>query len=191
MSNDIDEVVNRFEETLSSFTCKGSGIDANEQSVKDAISYMVSKEYKKAVSLFEKPANEGHMGAQYALGELYMEGKGVDKDERKAVYWFTKSAEQGHQDAQANLGTLFYNGYDVPKNRTKAKYWHSLAAKQGNEVAKRNLYKLDYYDGKLIVYSVTGAILLGIVAGMAGGFVLFLLGAIGGWIIGRIIRKRI
>jgi hypothetical protein len=105
--------------------------------------------YKKAEPLFLEAAEQGHMGAQHVLGEIYDDGgEGVGRDQEKAVYWYTKAAEQGHAIAQSNLGTLYYNGYykgyDEIKNHRKAKYWHTKAAKQGNEVAQRNLSNLEY-----------------------------------------------
>ncbi len=42
--------------------------------------------------------------AQYNLGVLYAEGRGVPQDDAEAARWFRLAAEQGLADAQANLG---------------------------------------------------------------------------------------
>ena len=44
--------------------------------------------------------------AQYNLGVLCIEGKGVEYNVEAAKYWFAKSAEQGHELAKTNLQKL-------------------------------------------------------------------------------------
>jgi TPR repeat protein len=198
MSDDTDDVVEEFDEASkgfdeanAAFTCKGSDNNADDaQLVDQAITYMLKEDFEKSASLFQKAAEHGHMGAQYGLGEFYADyGKGVEHNEKKAAYWYTKAAKQGHPDAQNNLGTLFYKGVAVAENPTKAKYWHSRAAKQGNEIAKRNLGKLNYYDPKLLVMSIFGGILCGIIFASLFGFLGFIGGAIAGCVIMRLIRQ--
>jgi TPR repeat protein len=41
--------------------------------------------------------------AQYNLGVMYAEGRGVEKNEHEAVEWFRKAAEQGGPAAQNKL----------------------------------------------------------------------------------------
>ena len=40
-------------------------------------------------------AEQGDADAQYALGNAYWYGGGVDKDQRAAMRWYSKAAEQG------------------------------------------------------------------------------------------------
>jgi len=54
-----------------------------------------SEGYKQAAYWWKKAAEQNHVVAQYKLGLLYKEGRGVPKDEEKAHYWFLKAAEQG------------------------------------------------------------------------------------------------
>ena len=70
-------------------------------------------------SCFEKPydfddcrvqAEQGHSKAQYNLGLLYYNGRGVRKDYKEAVKWYRRSAEQGHSKAQFNLALRYANG---------------------------------------------------------------------------------
>ena len=42
----------------------------------------------------------------YHLGEMYLDGKGVEKDIKKAKKWIQKAAEQGHAEAKDTLNGL-------------------------------------------------------------------------------------
>ena len=44
-------------------------------------------------------AHEGNPHAQYALGLMYAEGRGIEQDEVKAYYWLSLAIEQGDHDA--------------------------------------------------------------------------------------------
>lgn len=44
-------------------------------------------------------AESGNVHAQYALGLMYAEGRGVKQDEVQAYVWLSHAAEQGDQDA--------------------------------------------------------------------------------------------
>ena len=52
-------------------------------------------------------AKQGNAKAQYNLGGMYYNGKGVRKDYAQAVQWYRKAAEQGHAKAQLNLGLMY------------------------------------------------------------------------------------
>jgi len=49
--------------------------------------------------------------AQWNLGELYLNGDGVEQDYSKAHEWFVKSAEQGNSNAQCSVVELYDMGY--------------------------------------------------------------------------------
>ena len=51
--------------------------------------------HRSAAFWFREAAKRGDADAQYNLGRLYYEGKGVRRDYRKAAKWFLASAEQG------------------------------------------------------------------------------------------------
>jgi|GEM_PF-4289085 len=50
-----------------------------------------------------KLAEQGNPEAQYKVGEMYEQGKGVPKDMDKAKEWFKKAAKQGHRKANYKL----------------------------------------------------------------------------------------
>ena len=45
-------------------------------------------------------AHQGNRDAQYALGLIYAEGRGIREDPVQAYYWLSKAIEQGDQDAE-------------------------------------------------------------------------------------------
>ncbi|GHT84899.1 hypothetical protein AGMMS49960_02270 [Betaproteobacteria bacterium] len=63
----------------------------------------VSRDDKKAFSLFEQAAQRGIAGAQVNLGVMYDEGRGVEEDDKKAAEWYRKAAAQGVPAAQQGL----------------------------------------------------------------------------------------
>ena len=63
-------------------------------------------DFRTAAEWYEKAAGQGYADAQYNLGYMYRNGKGVTKDKAKAVEWYTKAAEQGNQFAIGALEEL-------------------------------------------------------------------------------------
>lgn len=81
-------------------------------------------------------AEKGDMAAQYNLGKMYGDGKGVAKDEKQAVAWYVKSASQGHVGSQAALGLHYYYGNGVIKDNKKAVHWLLKASMQGHSFSQ-------------------------------------------------------
>jgi TPR repeat protein len=75
---------------------------------------------------------QGHAGAQSALGLKYSSGAGVPEDDVEAVRLYGLAAEQGHAGAQWLLGGMYDEGDGVPENDVLALMWFSLSADQGN-----------------------------------------------------------
>ncbi len=98
--------------------------------------------YQKAASPYVKDGHavgQGSAWAQYKLGLMYEEGRGVAKDPVKAVEWYQKSAEQGNAESQFLLGIMYSNGTGVPKNSVRAYAWVNLAAtKLPGAIQERN-----------------------------------------------------
>jgi TPR repeat protein len=76
-------------------------------------------------------AEAGDPNAQYKLGVMYFEGKGVPQDYAEAAKWFKKAGEQGEATAQCNLGIMNYKGVGMPQNHTEAMYWLQKSAYLG------------------------------------------------------------
>lgn len=49
---------------------------------------------------FLQAAQQGDIDAQYGMGLIYAEGRGVEQDEAKAYYWLTCAIEQGDSGAE-------------------------------------------------------------------------------------------
>ncbi|CAG7827258.1 unnamed protein product, partial [Allacma fusca] len=77
-----------------------------------------------------KEAQQGDVKAQYNLGVMLANGKGVAQNQGEAVKWFRKAAEQGDADAQYNLGAMLANGEGVAQNQGEAVKWFRKAAEQ-------------------------------------------------------------
>ena len=96
-------------------------------------------DYATALREWEPLVEQGIAVAQYSLGVMYAEGKGVPQDYKTAHKWYSLAAEQGHVDAQYNLGFMYANGQGVTQDDKTAVKWFSLAAEQGFADAQNNL----------------------------------------------------
>jgi hypothetical protein len=88
----------------------------------------LAADYKQAAAWYRKAADQGHVGAQVHLAELYRDGKGVARDMAQAAAWYRKAAELGDAGAQGTLGVLYSMGQGVPHDDVEAYYWLDLAA---------------------------------------------------------------
>ena len=92
-------------------------------------------------------AEQGDASAQYNLGGMYYDGKGVPQDYKQAITWFRKAAEQGHAYAQFSLGSMYHEGNGVPQDYKQAITWFRKAAEQGDASAQYNLGHM-YHGGR-------------------------------------------
>jgi len=60
----------------------------------------VTRDYPMAVALYCRAARLGNADAQYALGWMYANGRGVSKDDGVAAQLFAMADEQGHEHAR-------------------------------------------------------------------------------------------
>ena len=81
-------------------------------------------------------AEQGDATAQYNLGVMYIEGRGISEDGIEGVKWFRLAAEQGLSEAMHGIGSTYAYGLGVPENTLRAYIWHSLATANGYERAK-------------------------------------------------------
>ena len=65
-----------------------------------------SKEYVEAVEWYHEAANQGYVQAQYALGDVYEFGEGVEVDYVLAQSWYKKASDQGDTHASKKLSRL-------------------------------------------------------------------------------------
>lgn len=82
-------------------------------------------DYESAEKWFRLAAERGLADAQFNLGLLYLEGKGVPQSEFEARNWFLRAAEQRHAPAQVNLAILYATAA-IP-DLVQAYMWLSLS----------------------------------------------------------------
>lgn len=78
-----------------------------------------------------KKAAKGDIEAQYQVGYMYANGKGVHQNDKEAVKWFHKAAIKGHKKAQHHIGLLYYKGSHLKQNAEKAIEWFTEASEKG------------------------------------------------------------
>jgi TPR repeat protein len=94
----------------------------------EALTAWKSGDYATALREFKPLAHQGNTSAQYNLGVIYANGRGVARNDVEAVKWYSKAAEKGNAQAQYALGLMYGHGRGVPKDYTKAaNLWHPLA----------------------------------------------------------------
>jgi TPR repeat protein len=96
----------------------------------------VPGDHLQAAEWWRMAAEQGHREAQFRIGAMYHEGKGVPEDYQQAVAWLREAAEHGHAGAQAGLGAMYVLGQGVPEDPVLAYMWLKLAADQGHEEAR-------------------------------------------------------
>ena len=87
-----------------------------------------------ALGWYRKAAEQGHAGAQYALGLAYDRGNlGLTADEGIAVEWYQKAAEQGLAISEIRLGEKLVEGREVPQDHQQAFRLFCKAAEAGEK----------------------------------------------------------
>ena len=115
-----------------------------------------AKDYAKALKYYQYTAEKNDNHAQFRLGYMYNNGKGVKQDHSEANKWYQKAAEQGNVFAQYNIGCMYANGNGVKQDYSEANKWYLKAAEQGNTSAQYSL-GVNYYFGKGITQNYTEA----------------------------------
>jgi uncharacterized protein len=69
----------------------------------------------------------GDPEAQYRLGRMYLDGKGIASDTKQAVRWLSLAASKNQYQAQAVLGALLFEGESVSRDRARGLMWLVIA----------------------------------------------------------------
>ncbi len=108
-------------------------------STAEQLQTLLHKFDKSTMPAIEQAAEAGDAEAQFKLGALYANGKGVEQDSKLAAKWLRKSAKQGWSAAQTLLGWCYAGGNGVSQNLAEALEWYSAAAEQGDTDAMCSL----------------------------------------------------
>ncbi len=102
-------------------------------------------DYQTAADIWLVEAYEGSPDAQFNLGVMYIEGKGVPQNRDDALFWFIKAAENDHIQAQYNLGHLYFEDNDNPESLKKGAAWWRRSSLQGFSIAQFNYARAVFY----------------------------------------------
>lgn len=86
-------------------------------------------------------ANQGSATAQFYVGEMLLNGRGVAKDEANAFQWYLAAASQGYTSAATTVGVLYLKGIGVGQDIAAGAEWSRRAAdaRVGDGIAEYNL----------------------------------------------------
>ena len=114
----------------------GMAQGANAGPYEDAEAAYNRGDLETAVRMWRPLAAQGNALAQYNLGLMYGNGRGVVQDHKEAVKWYRLAADQGNAQAQFVLGAMYKVGEGVVQDYKEAVKWYRLAADQGNAQAQ-------------------------------------------------------
>jgi TPR repeat protein len=87
------------------------------------------QEFGESCGWYMTAAYQGDAASAYGLGQLYINGEGVDKSFEKGVYWIKLAAGKNYQIAQVALATAYKQGdWGLPVDLELSKSWESKAA---------------------------------------------------------------
>ncbi|HTW67486.1 MAG TPA: tetratricopeptide repeat protein [Bryobacteraceae bacterium] len=89
-------------------------------------------DYVTAANEWRPLADAGDPVAQFNLGLLYVDGRGVPQSAAEAVNWFRRAAEQDYTRAQHNLGAMYASGQGVKRDYVQAYKWLNICAAKGD-----------------------------------------------------------
>jgi TPR repeat protein len=101
------------------------------------LSFSNRPDFGQAAHWYLKAANQDHAKAQFALGVMFADGRGVPQDEAKALIWIGKAAERGCSEAQRAMGSRCRRAsfqktpQDALESNLEAYKWFRLASAQG------------------------------------------------------------
>lgn len=110
----------------------------NAASFQEGVDAFNQGNYAEALKKLQPIAEKGNPDAQFRLGLMYRDGKGVAQDDKQGVAWLNKAAEQGQAEAQENLALSYAKGLGVERDWVQADKWFSIAAASGRETAVNN-----------------------------------------------------
>ena len=79
-----------------------------------------------------------NVDAQFRLGELHFNGRGVEHDYGKAIQYYTQAATKGHAAAQYLLGSMYQEGWGVNRDLIVAYIWLKMSAAKRAEALAIN-----------------------------------------------------
>ena len=111
--------------------------------------YGEGRDFKKnkeaSVSLLTRASAAGG-SPRTRLGELYLEGDGVEKDTDKAFELFLSASKYGDASGMYHLALMYKDGISCEESQVKYRMYMRMAAEQGNRDARAIVSK---WDGRI------------------------------------------
>lgn len=95
----------------------------------------------------ESAARYGLVEAQLRLGQMRLDGAGMDRDEAAALAWFRRAARKGSAKAMNMVGRCLENGWGAPVDLAAAADWYARSARRGCDWGAYNWANM-LFDGR-------------------------------------------
>ncbi|MFC6477053.1 tetratricopeptide repeat protein [Pseudomonas asuensis] len=86
---------------------------------------------RRLARLLLQGAGRGVPEAQARLGQILLDGNGIQRDQRLALHWFRIAARNGHVEAMNMVGRCLENGWGCKVDLPAAAQAYAQAARQG------------------------------------------------------------
>ena len=112
---------------------------AEDSAVDAAVAASKRGEHETAYRMFLELAMKCNITAQYNIGVMYENGRGVERNYEAAVKWYRLAMSHGDAEATSNLGVMYAKGNGVKKDVAESIRLYRLAAAKGDAGAQYNL----------------------------------------------------
>lgn len=116
---------------VSNRSCGYASIDEIKAGLENIFNKL-SGDFSGAKMAILKEVENGDANAMLNLGNIYLNGSGVELDKKKAYYYYRIAAYMGFASAIGYVGNYYL---DEEENLYKSLVWHSIAAKKKNAYA--------------------------------------------------------
>ena len=109
--------------------------------LEDATAAYRRGDYRNALKIIRRLAEQGNAPGQANLGVMYANGQGVAQNYAEALKWYRLAAAQGDASAQNSLGFMYANALGIAQDYVRAHMWFNLGAESGftTALASRDL----------------------------------------------------
>ena len=104
----------------------------------DGLAAYNRQDFKTVVTLWQSAGEQGDVNAQYHLGGMYLDGRGVKQDYEEAMKWLHRAADRGQAGAQDRIGVMYRDGLGLERDEVETYMWFSLAAAGSNKFFARD-----------------------------------------------------
>lgn len=108
----------------------------------DRLKAMLEESPARAAQAILIAAREGVLDAQALLGQILLDGQGIEQDQPLAVRWFEIAAQGGHLMARNMLGRCHEHGWGCVANASVAAGHYRVASEAGLDWAMYNYANL-------------------------------------------------